>query len=450
MSWKYKIQESFEKNSKILFENLKGDEEVSLSLDAEESDFVRFNKGKVRQTTSVEQAQASMLVQTKTKLAKMSFPLTGNLDEDRKRCLFYVGKARNEMTMLPDNPYPVMFAESGTSQTDEKAQTPTSEFIIDKVQKTVTAQDDFVGYMASGPLIKAIANSRGTSHWHSSDIFFVDYSLYSGKVGNAKAVTDNVAGSNWNEQAWQTSLNQSRTFLHQMQKPARDIPRGEYNVYLAPSAVEELKNITSWGGFSQASYKQGQCGLKLLADGERKLSEKLTILENFDLGVEPRFNSLGEMSAQQISIIENGVLQNLMTSSKTAAEFKLKSNGAETREVPRTMEIKPGSIKRDQIFQKLNTGLYLSNLHYVNWSDQKTARLTGMTRFACFWVENGDIVSPIQDMRFDVSIYDIWGKDLIDLTDFQAVSVNNLTYGCREFGGSKLPGMLIQNFKFTL
>ena len=105
MSWKFKIQESFEKNSKLVFENLQGDEEASLSLDAEESDFVRFNKGKVRQTTSVEQAQASLILQTKTKMSKIAFPLTGNLDEDRKRCLLYLGKARQELEMLPDNPW---------------------------------------------------------------------------------------------------------------------------------------------------------------------------------------------------------------------------------------------------------------------------------------------------------------------------------------------------------
>ncbi len=450
MSWKYKIQESFEKNSKILFANLKGDEEVSLSLDAEESDFVRFNKGQVRQTTSVEQAQVNLVIQTQNKIAKIAFPLTGQLDEDRKRCLLYLGKARQEMEMLPENPYPIILAESGVSQKDEKAETPNSHFIIDKVAQTVHTNDDFVGYMASGPLIKAIANSKGTSHWHSSDIYFVDYSLYSGKQGNAKAVTANVAGRNWDEESWQTSLGQSRTFLHQLQKPAKKIPRGEYKVYLAPAAVMELKNTASWGGFSQAAYKQGQCSLRLLADGQMQLSEKLTLIENFELGFQPRFNSLGEVSEAQIPIIENGLLKNLMTSSKTASEFNLKSNGADTRETPLTMEIKPGSLKRDHIFKELNTGLYLSNLHYVNWSDQKSARLTGMTRFACFWVENGDIISPIQDMRFDVSLYDIWGSGLIDLTDFQETSVNISTYNNREFGGSKLPGMLIRDFKFTL
>lgn len=450
MSWKYKIQESFDKNSKILFSNLKTGEEASLSLDAEESDFVRFSKGQIRQTTAVEQAQALLTLQTQDKITKISFPLTGVMDEDRKRCLLYLGKARQELDQLPTNPYPVVIADTGTSHKDEKAQTPDVSFIIDKLVQTLTPQDDLVGFMASGPLMKAIANSKGTYHWHSMDNYFVDYSLYSGKQGQANAVTANVAGCNWDEEAWLRSLNRSRTFLHQLQKPAKKIARGEYNVYLEPGAVVEILGVLGWRGFSQAAHKQGQSSLKLLADGERQLSEKLTLLENFDLGVHPRFNSLGQLSEPQIPLIEGGLLKNLLTSSKSASEYNIAANGAEVEEALRSVEIKPGSLKREDIFKKLGTGLYLSNLHYVNWSDRKLARATGMTRYACFWVENGDIVSPIQNMRFDVSLYDIWGANLVELTDFQEVFINNLTYESRKFGGNKLPGMLIKDFKFTL
>lgn len=450
MSWKNQIQETFAKNSKILFESLKGDEQASLSLNAEDSQFVRLNKGKARQATAVEQAQVSLLVQTKNKMSKMSFPLTGQLDEDRKRCLLHLGRARNEMEVLPDNPYPIQFAESGKTSKDETADIPNASFIVDKVAQSLSGSDDLIGYMASGPLIKAIANSKGTMHWHSSDIYFVDYSFFSGKQGEAKAVTANVAGKNWDEEAWQTSLNQSKNFLQQLQKPAKDVARGDYKVYLAPAAVNELKNIVSWGGFSQSSYKQGQSGLRLLAEGERSLSPKFTLQENFELGVHPQFNSLGELSPQKLPIIENGKLKNFLTSSKTAVEYGVPFNGANESESPVSCEILPGTLKRDDIFKKLDTGLYLSNLHYVNWSDQKSARLTGMTRFACFWVENGEIMAPIKDMRFDVSLYDIWGDGLLDLTSFQNVSINNSTYMSRAFGGEKLPGMLIKDFKFTL
>ena len=35
--------------------------------------------------------------------------------------------------------------------------------------------------------------------------------------------------------------------------------------------------------------------------------------------------------------------------------------------------------------------------------------LTGMTRFATFWVEDGRIQGPVGTMRFDDSLYDFLG-----------------------------------------
>ena len=40
--------------------------------------------------------------------------------------------------------------------------------------------------------------------------------------------------------------------------------------------------------------------------------------------------------------------------------------------------------------QSLGTGLWVSNLWYLNYSDRRACRMTGMPRFACLWVENGD------------------------------------------------------------
>jgi len=48
---------------------------------------------------------------------------------------------------------------------------------------------------------------------------------------------------------------------------------------------------------------------------------------------------------------------------------------------------------------ELGTGIYVSNLHYLNYSDRQACRMTGMTRFACFWVENGELVAPIRPNR---------------------------------------------------
>jgi predicted Zn-dependent protease len=92
----------------------------------------------------------------------------------------------------------------------------------------------------------------------------------------------------------------------------------------------------------------------------------------------------------------------------------------------------------------------VSNLHYLNWSDRPNGRITGMTRYACFWVEKGKIVAPIEDLRFDESLYNFWGTNLIDLTQELQFIPEVGSYGFRDLGGTLVPGMLVDNFAYTL
>jgi hypothetical protein len=93
---------------------------------------------------------------------------------------------------------------------------------------------------------------------------------------------------------------------------------------------------------------------------------------------------------------------------------------------------------------------YLTNLHYINWSDPQAARLTGMTRFACFWVESGEIVGPIQDLRFDDTLYSLFGSELASLTKNRSTFIKTETYQKRTLGGMIVPGMLLNKMNFTL
>ena len=98
----------------------------------------------------------------------------------------------------------------------------------------------------------------------------------------------------------------------------------------------------------------------------------------------------------------------------------------------------------------MGTGLYIGNLHYLNWSDPDNAGITGMTRYACFWVEDGEMVAPIRDLRFDDSLYRIFGSELEALTREAETRMNVDTYGRRSLGGGRIPGALVGRFRFTL
>jgi predicted Zn-dependent protease len=77
-------------------------------------------------------------------------------------------------------------------------------------------------------------------------------------------------------------------------------------------------------------------------------------------------------------------------------------------------------------------------------------RLTGMTRFATFWVEDGEIVAPIDAMRFDDSLYRLLGSELERLGATPELLLNDSTWSERSTGGLRLPGLLARSFRLTL
>jgi len=76
--------------------------------------------------------------------------------------------------------------------------------------------------------------------------------------------------------------------------------------------------------------------------------------------------------------------------------------------------------------------------------------VTGMTRFATFWVEGGRIAAPLAVMRWDDSLYRLLGSEIEALTDTPQWILNNGTYGQRSVQTSRVPGALLRRMTFTL
>jgi predicted Zn-dependent protease len=435
----------FSSVSSALFRALKAHESLSLSLWAEETDFIRLNKARVRQTIHVRQVELEMRIQSEGKTLKMRWNLALKDPEDITLSLLNLGRARQLLTGLPLDPFQTDIKNHGQSSCDVFGDFPSSQDILRKVAKSAEGSD-FAGLVCAGLVVSATQNSLGQSHWFSSNSFYIDYSLHS----EAKSVKGCYAGSLWSDSEWTEKLADSKKQLSLMAKPGKILSPGRYRLYLAPAAVSEILNHFEWGALSQRAIRQGTSPLLKLARNEVNLSPLLKMRENFELNLCPKFNSFGEISANKFDLISEGKLHSLLTNEKSAKEFSLPSNGANQMEALRSPEISPGTLARTEILSKLETGLYISNLHYLAWSDHLTARLTGMTRYGCFWVENGHIVGPIQDMRFDESLYDLWGESLLALTDFQEIIPSVGSYFRRALGGHKIPGMLIDSARFTL
>jgi predicted Zn-dependent protease len=150
-----------------------------------------------------------------------------------------------------------------------------------------------------------------------------------------------------------------------------------------------------------------------------------------------------------VALIENGAYGDFLVSPRSAAEYQVPGNGASRDEAPLSAEMAPGVVGLDQVAAVLDTGLYIGNLWYLNYSDRNAARLTGMTRFATFWVENGEIREPVNAMRFDETIYHLLGEHLLGLTSDRERLLDPSSYGARSQRGTLLPGVLVDAVNFT-
>ena len=453
---------SFAAETRTLVERLAGDcfgqcaagEQVTLSLSAEEQAYLRFNASRVRQATDVRQRELGMQFQSGGRRVDLGLSLSGDFESDARALRSLVARAREEVRVLPEDPFLVPMENRGASEMHHPGRLLATQEAI-RVFTEATEGTGFTGLFASGPMLRASCNSLGQSHWFATESFFIDYSLYTvNEAGENKAVKECYAGNDWSEAHFLAGFRAARERLGLLRKPSRSLPPGGYRAYLAPAAARDLAGMMGWGALSYSAWQRGLSAFAQLKEGTAQLSPQLSLRENFALGLTPRFNALGEMAPMELALIERGELRNLLVGARSAKEYGVPSNGAEENpfvgEAPRSAELAGGELDEARVLAQLGSGVYLSNLHYLNWSDRHSARVTGMTRYACFWVEGGEIVAPMRDLRFDESLYRALGTNLVALTRETHVMPETGTYFCRNLGGMKVPGMLIDDFRFTL
>jgi predicted Zn-dependent protease len=438
-----------ERLSVELFHELTGDEELSLGLHSEESEFIRFNQSKVRQNTSLMQHELNLVFQKERRTYKSTLSLTLNFKYDAEVLKNLILKLREDLMQIDENPKYTKMVNNGTSEVYKKSQRPATPSVVKKINEQFS-DSDLAGYYCAGPIRQASLNSAGQFHYFENDQFFLDYSIYDGP----RAAKGFYSDEKWSDTEFISQTLQLKNTLALLKKPQVQVKPGAYKTYLAPMALGEIMQIFNWRAVSRSAYEQGFAPLKKLYTKESLFSSMFSLIENNELGLNSHFNSRGEISPKHLPIIENGEMKNFLINQATAKEYGLVSNNADegllNNEAMRSMEVRAGTLNEKNILSELGTGLYLTNLHYINWSDPQAARITGMTRFACFWVENAEIIGPIQDLRFDDSLYNLFGSQLIHLTDHVSTFVNTATYQKRSLGGMKVPGVLLNKMNFTL
>jgi predicted Zn-dependent protease len=425
---------------------------LRLRFMGEDSTFVRFNHGLIRQSGEVRQATMNLHLVADQRQMKASASLSmDSLPTDLATCLRLVERMKSEIHQLPEDPYiPEPSKEASSSRQDEVsahgAPAWSSQDHVADILKLSQGMD-MVGIYAAGQLFDGYQDNQGNVHTKGSRNFNFDYSI---QLKGDKAVKRSYAGNEWQLETIAAQFAEAKKHLSILDQAPRRIDPGSYRVYLSPAAVGEILQVMSWGGFSLLAHKSGRSALQKLYSGAANFSPLFSLWEEPQVGPAPQFNQEGLLKPKSLPLIVEGKAKEMLVSSRSAKEFAVASNGADTGEHPSSLVVAPGSLPMADVLEALGTGLLIGNLWYLNYSDLSNGQITGMTRFATYWVEKGKIVAPLENMRFDDSLFSLLGDELEALTQERELSLEDRTYESRQRGCNLLPGLLLKKMRFTL
>ncbi|MEO5696671.1 MAG: metallopeptidase TldD-related protein [Burkholderiaceae bacterium] len=425
---------------------------TSLYLRAEASDFLRFNHAALRQATSVQQAHVTIAVERGQRRAESTLALGGEPALDAQRLQTELTLLVSQLDLISDDPWLRSPTTASHSHRDDAGELPEAGQVIALVHELagVELKQDFVGFYAGGPVVHAFADTLGSRHWHRVQSFHFDWCLYHRAD---KAVKTAYAGTRWDDAAFASLLADAARRVPLLDRQARTLPPGAYRAAFSTAAMVELLGTLGWSGFSLKARRTGVSSLMRLERAESAFHTGFDLDEAIDVGTAPAFTAEGFVRPARVALVEAGRLPasgGTLNSPRSAAEYGVASNGVDEQETPEALRLAPGPIPHGELLKALDTGLFVSNLWYLNYSDRQACRMTGMTRYACFWVERGELVAPVDVMRFDDDAMRLFGNGLVGLTDAPEFTPDSDTYGARQLGSVTTPAAVVEGLRLTL
>ncbi|MBL0141337.1 MAG: TldE/PmbA family protein [Betaproteobacteria bacterium] len=421
-------------------------EVIASGFNAETSDFIRFNKSAVRQATSVRQARWTLTLIRDGRRVDAAATLSGQPGADRDQLKAMLSDLRSGIAQAPVDPYLLYPTTPVNTERESIGEIPDASVVMDAVLDAGRGLD-LVGLYAGGPIHEGFANSLGQRNWQRVDNFNFEWCLYHDRD---KAVKTSYSGPKWEADAFAARMRFARDQLALLGTPARTLDPGHYRAYLAPSAMEEVLGMLCWGGFGLKSQRTKHSPLMRMADGKECFDARVTIAENTAEGLATGFQREGFVRPGRVELIRAGRPADTLVSPRSAKEYGAATNGANGDETPESLDLAAGELPRADALNALDRGIFVGNLWYLNFSDRSACRLTGMTRFASFWVEGGKIRAPLNVMRFDDSAFRILGSELEALTKERDLLLQGGTYGLRNTSSMRTPGALLRDFALVL
>lgn len=228
----------------------------------------------------------------------------------------------------------------------------------------------------------------------------------------------------------------------------RDLAPGRYDVVLEPSAVSTLVGLLAWVGFGGRSLVEGRSCFSG-KQGQQVAAPSITILDDAlapgSLGVPFDFEGVPR---RKVTLIEQGVFRDAVYDLRTAKQVGTQTTGHALPPpnpegpFPLNLLLEPGDASIDDMIAATERGVLVTRFHYSNIVLPVESVITGMTRDGTFLIEDGEVTTPVKNLRFTQSIIEA-------LTNTTMVGRTTELASEFFFSASRVPGLRIEGFNFS-
>jgi predicted Zn-dependent protease len=350
-----------------------------------------------------------------------------------------VDAAAAQARLVPENPElmpplgPQEYAASDGYEASTANLTPAERGRVaaDAIGMATSAGDlEAAGYLTASAGASALANSSGLFGYQRSTS--ADYEL--------TVRTADGTGSGWGGLAHRDWSKVDVPGMHARavkraldSRDSTELAPGEYPVVFTSHAMSDILGLLA-GSLDARSADEGRSAFS--AEGGTKVGEKLLDVK-FDLVSDPvglgsaPFQGDG-MPLERQTWFEGGVLSQLSYN-----RFWADKQGVEPTGFAGSLRMSGGTASLETLVRGLDRGLLVTRLWYIRSIDPRTILYTGLTRDGVFWVENGEIVRPVNNFRWNDS----------PLTAF--ASIEELGRPERVSASREVPPARLSSFQFS-
>ncbi len=228
------------------------------------------------------------------------------------------------------------------------------------------------------------------------------------------------------------------------------IDPGEYTVVLEHYATDDIVSSLNFYGMGAQALQEGRSWMNDRI-GQQLMSIMVSIWDDgLDVRGTPLPFDFEGVPKQRVDIVKQGVVMGPVYDRYSGAKMGKPSTGHATPinfrgfgPLALNLFMAPGDATIEEMIASTKKGLYINRFHYTRLVHPHDCIITGMTRDGVFLIEDGQVTSPVKNLRYTMPYVKA-------LANVEAVGkAAHLLVG--EFGGisTSVPALKINGWNFT-